>query len=439
MTDWKPPVSSRPGLPDASDFPVAIETPHSQAWGIPTVFDLEGLPLRMSDSQLQSMVLAVWHEFMLHDEVLSAISFLENAPYRVRHTAATERALSITRSTIEWTQNKVRADLVNTPMDPNGVPLSKEIADPLPKPLTGAVASRYSWILSKLPPVGCSIVDFGCIDGTMTNRWALAGYKVTGIDMSQNSVSIANAKASEFSTGARHLCLLFRDAPDALPNNSFDVFTCADTYEHMVDPVNDLLIPARKLLIGDGRALLVTPHGSWFRGQYVPWGHPWVWYNEGHTWLARKPRGHLVAPTVWTVAEHFRKAGFWVKESRVVIYEHENQDVPGQGSVCVEAMASVPPIWPGYSFAFYDTSPSSETMPIAAALAALGHRVRFYRPCRIPYSEGIFDFVEIVDSSKATDMRCDVLVTSEPIPIGSQAKHVTPPAAPIDLVRLAES
>jgi len=435
MTDWNPPIPPRPGVPSNSDFPVAVETPHHQAWGIPSSFEVESLPLRTSDSQLQSMVIAVWHEFMLHDEILSAVSFLENAPYRVRHTAATEEALAITRFTMEWMKSKIHADSVNTPMDPNGVPLSKEVANPMPHPLTGAVAGRYDWILSRLAP-GSSLVDFGCIDGTMTNRWAMAGFRVTGVDMSQNSVAMANAKAVEFGTGARHVCSFFRDAPGALPNGSFDAFTCADTYEHIVDPVSDLLTPARKLLRGDGKALLVTPHGAWYRGQFVPWAHPWVWYGEGHTWLARKPRAHLVAPTVWTVAGDFRRAGFWVKDSMVVL-QGQHHDVPGQGNVCVEALASPPPVWPGYSFAFCDSSAESHTMPLARVLASLGHRVQFYKPCTDPYSEGVFDFVDVIDSSKASGIRCDVLVTSEAVPSGSRARHASPPIGHVDLMRLA--
>jgi len=436
MIDWKPLLPAFSGVPSEADFPVAVETPHHQAWGIPSTFDLESLPLRMTDMQLQSMVIAVWHEFMINDEILSAVSFLENAPYRVRHTAATEKALSITRFTMEWMNSKIHADSVNTPMDPNGIPLAKEVSTPMPFPLTGAVFGRYDWILSRLPQKRCPIVDFGCIDGTMTNRWGLEGYQVTGVDMSQSSVAIANAKAAEFGTGARHICSFFRDSPNALPNSSFDAFTCADTYEHIIDPVSDLLIPARKLLRGDGKALLVTPHGAWFRGQFVSWVHPWVWYGEGHTWLARKPRAHLIAPTVWTVASDFRKAGFWVKDSMVVL-QGQYHDVPGQGNVCVEAFANPPTIWPGYNFAFYDTSVQSSMMPLAQALAALGHRVSFYKPCSTPYSEGVFDFVDVLDSSKASGIKCDVLVTSEEVPSGSHARHASAPMSHIELVRLA--
>lgn len=430
--DWSAPRPPRSGMPSEEDFPVASETPHEGAWGIPTESTMDSLPLRMSDGQLQSMVLAVWREFMLHDEVLAAASFLRNAPYRVRHSAAVETALRMTVSTMDWMSTPMGSDSINTPSDPNGAYVTKEVADPLPQPLTGQVAGRYDWILSRLAP-GASLVDFGCIDGTMTNRWALAGFKVTGVDMSLSSVRIAESKASEFKTGARHVCSFFRDAPSLLPRHSFDFVTCADTYEHMIDPVPDLLSPAKELL-GSGRILLVTPHGSWFRGIFVPWGHPWMWYKEGHSWLAPRPRGHLVAPSVWSVAAHLREAGFWVKDCEVVL--QTGGDVPGQGNVCAEAAASPPPVWPGRSFAFLDSAPGTPTESLARELASMGHTVRLYRPCP-GHSEMIRDHVDYLDSSKGHLIRCDVLVTSEGVPSGSLARHASSPAPASQLLRLA--
>jgi SAM-dependent methyltransferase len=427
--EWGPPPPRRPGVPADSDFPVALETPHHQAWGIPSSSDLDSLPVRMTDAQLQSMVLAVWKEMMLHDEVLAAASFLRHAPYRVRHTYQTEKALSMTLGSIAWMGTASGSDAVNTPTDPNGIPVSREIANPMPEPLTGQVAGREHWIRSRLP-AGARIVDFGCIDGTMTNRWGLAGFDVTGVDMSQSSVAIANAKAAEFSTSAHHVCAFFSEAPHLLPSHSFDVFTCSDTYEHVVDPVQDLLVPAKSLLRGGGKALLVTPHGSWFRGLFVPWGHPWSWCADGHSWLAEKPRGHLVAPSVWSVSSDLEKAGFWVKDCSVVL--QVGGDVPGQGNVCAEALLPPPPIWPGKSFSFLGL----EFLGLAKEVASLGHSVTLYCPCP-DFTERVEGFVRIVDSSKASLMKCDVLVTHGDVPPGSRARHAAPPSSPAELVRLA--
>src|SRR5690606_25476255 len=104
----------RPIPESVEDFPKAEV---SEIWSIPEEFDLHSLPLRKSEKQLESMVLAIWHEYMLHDEIMSAVSFLENAPYGVRHNAKIEQALSMTRATVEWMDDPIRAEYANTAAD----------------------------------------------------------------------------------------------------------------------------------------------------------------------------------------------------------------------------------------------------------------------------------------------------------------------------------
>ena len=81
-------------------FPTAIQSPHSQAWAIPATFDFDGLPVRMTDEQLQALVLEVWKQYMLNNEVVSALHFLDKAPLRVRNTYTTEQALKATKETL---------------------------------------------------------------------------------------------------------------------------------------------------------------------------------------------------------------------------------------------------------------------------------------------------------------------------------------------------
>lgn len=366
-------------------------------WRIPDGVPVVGLPLDMSPSQLQSMVLCVWREFMLHDEVLSAISFLENAPYRVRDSAETLHALRITRESISWMDSRTKSDSVNTPMDPNGLPLDKEVTNPLPEPLSGQVFGRFNWITDRIQK-NDSVIDFGCIDGTMTNRWGLLGHRVVGIDLSTNSVRIANERAFQFNTGAVHINCYFKDAPNKVVRNSFDAATCSDVYEHLKDPVNDLLIPARECLVGNGKMMLVTPRGSWMCGNYVPWAHPWVWIDEEKdvgAWLEPKPRGHLVAPSIWSVAEHFRQAGWWVKTSEVVL--QINPDVSGQGNICVEAYKTPPPTYPRHTVSIVSQNPEPECSDMANKLALVGYEVRYFSSWA---REGIQNFVDCIDLTK---------------------------------------
>jgi len=407
MPDWGNKCILGPDGSVNGDFPHSTVTPHAHAWGIPEAAELDDLPIRTTDGQLQATVLMVWREYMLHDEILSAISFLENAPYRIRHAALIEAALKRSKEMIAWMDSRKKADSVNTPMDPNGQPLNHEITNALPGPLTGAVEMRYRWICDRLQPAQ-SVIDFGCIDGTMTNRWGLSGHPVTGVDLSTNSVTLASQKAYEFKTGAVHINSYFKDAPGKVVQASYDVATCSDVYEHLQDPVNDLLIHARKCVKGNGRMLLVTPHGSWGRGYFKADWAPWKWHGEHGSWLAAQPRGHLVAPTVWSVAAHFREAGWWVKSSGIFL--QEMADVPGQGNVCVEALATAPPSYPGQDVVVYSRELTAEAVGLANAMAVMGNRVRHYAAWP---QEGVVDFVDRVHIGKARGLECDLLVSDD--------------------------
>lgn len=432
---------------ESDDFPVAQITPHSQAWGIPDCpVVIDDLPLRMTDRQLQSLVCAVWKEYILHDEILSAIKFLESTPYRVRHTDVTERALKLTKDMIKWTTSEDTYDVGNSTLNgcdvDSGIRTSEMI--PLQYPLRGAAEMRMTWITDRMKS-GSSLLDFGCIDGEMTNRWAQKGFDVTGLDVCSNSVKIANDSAEKNGTGARHIRTFFKDAHVHLAGKKFDYVTCADTYEHITDDaVESLLKPMRDHVKDDGRLLLVTPHGAWFRGEYVKESHPWLWAEtRGDHWLAPNDRGHVIAPTVWSVVDEVRKAGWWVKNCVVVPQWY--QDVPGQGNVCVEALTDVASPWPDGrpvkdvvffvgDLAGEEWTPhtidirgmgGSETavVQMTKRLVSLGNRVRVYVGCG-KYGEGIYDGVEYLTTDKFHDIKCDVLVVSRWSPALSPSLNV---------------
>lgn len=416
------PVMSTNGV-----FPRAIESENPQTWTIPKTWDFEGYPLKVSNDQLQAMVIAVWKQYMLHDEVLSAISFLEHAPYMVKHSAATEKALAMTKATIAWMDDLKLSQSVNSPAN-----FEVEAGKPLPNDLDFGTqeANRFYLVADNLEPAPKTIVDFGSMDGCFTNRYGMRGYKVTGLDLSETSVRLANKKAAQFNTNAKHIVTYFKDSANVVTNGSFDYATSTDTYEHLKDPVNEMLIPAKKMLKPDGKFLLVTPHGAWMRGEYLAWAHPWVWSKEnGTSWLAPNPRGHLIAPSAWTVAEHFRQAGYWVKNSYPVLCE-PIKDVNDQGNIFTEACMK-PPFKKkksALSVVFYigdgleAWTPASvkkngiggseiAAIEMAKRLALQGHRVRVYVGCG-KNGEGIYDGVEYYTSDKYMDLECDVLIVS---------------------------
>lgn len=402
-------------------FPVARRTPHARAFGIPEASEIDDLPVRMTDAQVEAATILVWKEYILHDEIMAAERFLSDAPYRAKHSPVIAKALARTRGMTAWMDDLAMEQQYNSPADTtieNGVAL--------PAPLHGAVAERAKLVHRHLHRAE-RILDLGCFDGAITNRWGLCGLDVTGADLCKGSIELAKRKAAEFRTGAKHVCARFSDLPRALPGQKFDVVTTCDTYEHVKDPVRDMIHPAREMLVPHGRMHLVTPHGSWMRGEFVSWAHPWRWGpDEGKPWNTDLPHAHLVAPTAWTVAEHFRSDGWWVKDSYVV-ESGDIRDVPGQGNVYCEARIMTPECTEPLDIVFAcgdaweNWNPlvhrdkgigGSETMVVELAkrLSLMGHRVRVYTSTG-KYGDGIFDGVEYRQTEHLdTIKKCDVLV-----------------------------
>lgn len=402
-------------------FPVAIETPHAQAWGLPNKYEFDDLPLLLTDEQLQATVLMIWKEYMLHDEIMAAIKFLEDAPYRIKHSVATQKALALSKKSTAWMDDLAATQAGNSPAD-----ITVETGPPLPLPMTAQAGGRFDWTSSKMR-LEEKHIDFGCFDGAMTNRWGLKGFDVTGVDLCETSIDLAVRKSKEFNTGAKYICSYFQEIENKVSPQSFDCATCCDTYEHLKDPVEDLLKPARKLLKNTGRFLLMTPFGSWTRGAFLPWAHPWRWATEKNkAWICDEPRAHIIAPTPWTVVDNFRKAGFWVKNSYALLCEM--QDVAEQGNVCVEAYAETPFKKSGKDIVIFagngveDWTPNSVAktgiggselaiIEMSKRLVQNGHKVRVYNSCG-KNGEGIYDGVEYYQTEKYQDLNCDTLIVS---------------------------
>ena len=128
----------------------------------------------------------------------------------------------------------------------------------------------------------------------------------------------------------------------------------------------------------------------------------------------------MIAPTIWSVASHFRESGWWVKSSQVVIQGYG--DVPGQGNVCVEAHVNPPPNYPGLDIVILGTN-----FELADSLARLGNRVRHYGPWD---QEEIIDFVDRISDSKLFDIKCDVLISDTSVDAVS-ANKIYPSSVPV--------
>jgi len=98
---------------------------------------------------------------------------------------------------------------------------------------------KFPWVLKKLKHLGLhpketSILDVGCGAGFLANPLAGEGYQVTGIDMSEDSLSVARRFDSTKSVNYMHADAYSLPFPD----HSFDVVTAMDFLEHVEDPAS---------------------------------------------------------------------------------------------------------------------------------------------------------------------------------------------------------
>ncbi|MES3037613.1 MAG: bifunctional 2-polyprenyl-6-hydroxyphenol methylase/3-demethylubiquinol 3-O-methyltransferase UbiG [Bdellovibrionota bacterium] len=94
---------------------------------------------------------------------------------------------------------------------------------------------RNSWIgdtIQKHFPKAFNVLDVGCGAGFLSNHLAVRGFQVTGIDLSESSLTVAKnydeTKSVEY-INADAYALPF-------PDESFDVVTSTDFLEHVSDP-----------------------------------------------------------------------------------------------------------------------------------------------------------------------------------------------------------
>ncbi|MCB0405819.1 MAG: 3-demethylubiquinone-9 3-O-methyltransferase [Bdellovibrionales bacterium] len=101
------------------------------------------------------------------------------------------------------------------------------------------------------------VLDVACGGGLVTNPLARDGYKVTGVDISENSLKVARDQGVK---GAR---FVHGDAFQ-LPfdSHSFDAVLLMDFLEHVADP-GRVLAEASRVLVPGGRLMFSTFNRNW--------------------------------------------------------------------------------------------------------------------------------------------------------------------------------
>ncbi|MFZ4714941.1 MAG: bifunctional 2-polyprenyl-6-hydroxyphenol methylase/3-demethylubiquinol 3-O-methyltransferase UbiG [Bacteriovoracaceae bacterium] len=91
---------------------------------------------------------------------------------------------------------------------------------------------KTPWIASRIKNQESHVLDVGCGGGFLSNALSNLGFLVTGVDLSQESLNVAERFDS--TKKVKYLCANAYELP--FPDQSFDVVTAMDFLEHVDDP-----------------------------------------------------------------------------------------------------------------------------------------------------------------------------------------------------------
>ena len=103
------------------------------------------------------------------------------------------------------------------------------------KPLHAINPLRLDWIESITSLAGKKVLDVGCGGGILTESLSKAGGIVTGIDLSNKALKVAELHQLESNTSVQYRSISAEDLAKQEPEN-YDVVTCMEMLEHVPDP-----------------------------------------------------------------------------------------------------------------------------------------------------------------------------------------------------------
>ena len=103
------------------------------------------------------------------------------------------------------------------------------------RPLHEINPLRLEWINAKVPLSGKRVIDIGCGGGILAESMARKGANVTGIDLSEKALKVADLHSLESGVNVRYK-LIAAEAMAAEEAGQYDVVTCMEMLEHVPDP-----------------------------------------------------------------------------------------------------------------------------------------------------------------------------------------------------------
>lgn len=130
-------------------------------------------------------------------------------------------------------------DVADIWWDPDGEMGTLQVINPL----------RTNFITEKLTEKAPKILDVGCGGGILSEALAKAGARVTGIDLSAESIRVAKAHAEAGGLDIDYQVTNVEDIATA-QTGTFDAVTCMEMLEHVPDPEGIVAACAKALKPG---------------------------------------------------------------------------------------------------------------------------------------------------------------------------------------------
>jgi 2-polyprenyl-6-hydroxyphenyl methylase/3-demethylubiquinone-9 3-methyltransferase len=176
------------------------------------------------------------------------------------------------------------------------------------KPLHEINPLRLNWIAARAALDGKRVLDVGCGGGILSESMARRGAIVTGIDLSEKALNVAELHGLESAVGNLHYENISAEDLAAREPSSYDVVTCLELLEH---------VPFPEYTIG-ACARLVKPGGQVFFSTLNRNPKAYLFAVIGAEYLLKLlPRGtHDYAKflTPAELARHCRNSGLRVTE-----------------------------------------------------------------------------------------------------------------------------
>lgn len=103
------------------------------------------------------------------------------------------------------------------------------------RPLHEINPLRLEWIHARAALAGKKVIDIGCGGGILTESMARKGADVTGIDLSDKALKVADLHGLESGITVKYRLVSAEDMAAEQPGQ-YDVVTCMEMLEHVPDP-----------------------------------------------------------------------------------------------------------------------------------------------------------------------------------------------------------